>query len=296
LEGRTVPAALLAGNSVTVTGNNIRVVDLGTDSASVTNAITVTTDGTTKTFPGTVTSITINGNPGRDSVVYILGGSSEPLAGAPPGSPTFLVTRADRTVTTNLTSSARNSFTLLFQPAQTFVGAEYDFRVNGGAKGSNVAVRSNGLTIDTKSDLNLGFQGTGGGDNMTVNLVNTAVSPAINPGFAGETPPPAGSAAGRNGGLGVNVAGRGGNDRLFANVSLTDDSQGHIVGQVLGGAGNDLVGLIVNLPPALPAVARLTGFQQSQPSLMLFGGLGVNTGIHTTNVRAGGLRSDLVVL
>jgi hypothetical protein len=68
------------------------------------------------------------------------------------------------------------------------------------------------------------------------------------------------------------------------------------VGDVSGGFGKDLLGLVVNLPPALPAVARLTGFRQSQPILVLAGGFGPDTGIHTTNVRAVGLQSELVVL
>ncbi|HJT75791.1 MAG TPA: hypothetical protein VJ739_01180, partial [Gemmataceae bacterium] len=119
---------------------------------------------------------------------------------------------------------------------------------------------------------------------------------AVSPGFAGETPPPAGSAAGKTGSLFITVAGNGGNDQIFTNVPLTNDSQGFVLGNVVGGFGNDLLGLVVNLPPALPAVARLTGFRQSQPTLVLAGGPGGNTGIRTTNVRAVGIQSDLVVL
>jgi hypothetical protein len=296
LEDRTVPAAVLAGTSLTVTGNNIRIVDLGTDSASVRNAISVISDGVTQTFDGDVTSITINGKPGGDKVAYTLGGSSESLAGAPAGSSTFLVTRASRTVTTNMDSSARDRFTLVFQPSQTFVGAHYKFTINGGAKGNNFAVRANGLTIDSTSALTLNLFGGESNDSITVNLDNTAVSPAINPGFTGEAPPPAGSAAPPNGLLGFVVLGRAGSDRLFANVSLTNDSQGFVLGNVIGGVGEDLVGLIVDLPPPLPAVGMLTGFRQSQPTLQLAGGLGTNTGIRTTNVTTTALDLNLVVL
>jgi hypothetical protein len=295
LEERAVPAAILTGTSLTVTGNNIRVVDLGTDSASVTNAITVTSDGVTQTFGGDISSITINGKPGADKVVYTLGGSNESLAGAPVGSPTFLVTRASREVTTKLDSSARDEFTLVLQPEQTFVGAHYKFTVNGGAKGNDYAVRSDGLTIDSKSALDLNLLGGEGNDNITINLDNTAVSPAINPGFAGETPPSAGSAAPRIGLLGFMVRGRAGNDQLFANVSLTDDSQGFVIGNVNGGVGDDLVGLIVDLPPPRPTVGKFTGFKQSPPTLELAGGLGTNTGISTTNVTTSGLDAHLIV-
>jgi hypothetical protein len=296
LEDRAVPAASLAGTSLTVTGNNISITDLGTNNPNVTNAITVVSDGTTQTFSGGVTSITINGQRGRDNVVYTLGGSTEQRAVAPPGSPAFLVTRAQRDVTANLNSSARNSFTLLFLPAQTFVGANYRFTLNGGTSGNNIGVRSDGLTIDSNSALNLLLQGASGNDNITVNLNNTAVSPAINPGFSGETPPPAGSAAPNNGLLAFNTQGVRGNDRLFTNVSLTDDSQGFVSGTVAGGFGNDFVGLIVDVQPPSPAVAILNGFKQSPLILTLFGGPGTNTAICTANVTTGRFQSKLVVL
>jgi hypothetical protein len=157
-------------------------------------------------------------------------------------------------------------------------------------------VRSNGLTIDSTSALRLNLFGGEGNDNITVNLDRSAVSPATNPGFAGETPPPPGSAAPHNGLLGFLVRGRAGNDQLFANVSLTNDSQGFVLGNVIGGVDHDLVALLADLPPPLPAVAMLTGFKQSQPTLQLAGGLDMSTGVSTTNVMTTALESNLVVL
>src|SRR5262249_13746059 len=124
----------------------------GSKDATNTTALTVTSDGLKQTFAGNITSIFINGNPGGDSVTYILGGNGEQRANNPTG-PLFLTTRAQRTVTANLDSSARDSFLLWFQPGQTFVGANYQFNVNGGNKGNNYLVRSSNLTIDNTSAL-----------------------------------------------------------------------------------------------------------------------------------------------
>jgi hypothetical protein len=79
-------------------------------------------------------------------------------------------------------------------------------------------------------------------------------------------------------------------------VSLTNDSQGFVLGNVIGGVNHDLVALLADLPPPLLAVAMRTGFKQSQPTLQLAGGLGMSTGISTTNVMTTALESNLVVL
>jgi hypothetical protein len=295
LEDRTTPAAIQIGTSaLVVTGNAVTVVDTGSNSASNTKALTVITDGVTQTFAGNITSITINGNPGGDIVDYVLGGNAEQKGGT---GPLFFTARAQRTVTTNLDLSSRDSFNLGFLQAQTLVGAGYVFNVNGGNKGNNYTVQSSGLVIDSSSFLVLNLLGGKGNDNVGVNMGNTNVSPSVNPGFKGETAPPMGTAASRGSGvLFVGVFGLRGSDQLFVSVSLDPSAQGFVVGDVVGGSTHNTVGLVVSYPPTPPPTTAPTGFTRATLLLQLDGGGGTrNTGIHTSNVTALDLHSELVV-
>jgi hypothetical protein len=123
---------------------------------------------------------------------------------------------------------------------------------------------------------------------------NTTVGPATGPFFAGETAPPAGTAAAPGGFLFIGVPGGAGNDQLFVNLLLANDSQGSVVAGVDGGAGDDLVGLVVTLPSPIPGVASLSGFRQTRPTLTLDGGTGKNAGISTSNVLASHLNTNLI--
>jgi hypothetical protein len=298
LEDRTVPTAFAAGNALTITGTNIVIIDTGSNSASNTAALTVTSDGIKQTFAGNITSIFINGNPGGDSVVYVLGGNTEGQTSNPTG-PQFLTTRAQRTITTNLDSSARDAFTLWFQPGQTFVGANYRFNVNGGSKGDNYLVHSEGLTLDNSSLLALNLIGSRKSDNVAINMVNTDIGPSVSPGFAGETTPASGTAVGRGGLLYLGVFNQGSGSTLFADVDLTSDSQGFMVGDVEGGSSNNVVGLVVTRETFTPPNETVpTGFQQPLTLLQLVGGSGSNNrGIATYNVTTtAGLQTLLTVV
>jgi hypothetical protein len=297
LEDRTVPTAIQTGTALTVTGQTIVIIDTGSNSASNTTALTVTSDGVKQTFAGNITSIFINGTPGGDNVFYFLGGNTEQKASGT--GPLFFTARASRTVTTNLDSSARDAFTLWFQQAQTLVGANYQFNVNGGSKGNNYLVHSDGLTIDNTSVLVLNLRGGSGNDKASVNLNNTIVGPSFNPGFTGESVPPAGMANTRGGFLYIGAFGIGGTDRLFVNLSLDNTSQGTVVGDVQGGSTNNTVGLVVNYPPTPPPTVAPTGFKPATTLLLLDGGRGTNnTGIHTVSpaVMTLDLQTELLVL
>jgi hypothetical protein len=195
---------------------------------------------------------------------------------------------------------------------QTFVGANYLFNVQGGSKGgNNLAVHGtpNFMGIDAASSLKLNlFGGSGGQDNITVDMRNVEVGPDVSFGFAGEPPfltatAPGSAAFQLNINSGPFAPGNfkaGAGDKIFANLSFNQFSQGQILANVKGGTsslpssthggsknGSNHVGLVVRLP-ALTAGEQMMepmfnpNFQQSRPSLTLDGGgKGPNTGIFT---------------
>jgi hypothetical protein len=315
LEERTVPAAVRLGTALMVTGATIAISDSGDNSAANTSAITVVTnDGGTQTFAGDVAAIFITGNGVTNSVVYTLGGHAEARVD---GTMPDFSTRASRSVVANLGPNSKgDAFVLNLlgdqNGEQNLVGANYLFDVQGGGKGGNNIVAHGPpdfLGIDAASSLKLNlFGGSGGQDNITVDMRNIDVGPDVSFGFAGE-PPNATATAPGSAAFGLNIntgpfappnfkAGAG--DKIFANLGFNRFSQGQILANVKGGTGSlhsgthggskngsNQVGLVVRLP-ALRADEQMAepmfnpNFQQSRPFLTLDGGgKGPNTGIFT---------------
>jgi hypothetical protein len=307
LEDRTVPAAFRIGSQLFVTGNFIVIGDSGDSSASNSSAITVFTDGLSQSFAGDVSAIFITGNagPSGDHVFYLLGGANEAPVG---GSTNLLATRASRAVITHLASTTRDSFLLNLQATQWFVGANYLFDLYGGNKGNDFFVHSDNVKLDNASTLKLNlFGGTGGKDNIAVNMNNLQVAPDTSPGFAGEASSGTAVGAGTAQFL-VNVnAGPfapptiGAGDKIYVYLGFNQISQGQIAADVKGGSrslppstpggssnGSNLVELVVNLPPLTSAQAASessvnSSFTQSKAFLVVDGGgKGPNTVVHNT--------------
>jgi hypothetical protein len=310
LEDRTVPAAFRLGNALLVAGTNIIISDSGDNSAANTSAIFVfTTDGGMQSFAGDIAAIFIAGTSGRDQLIYFLGGHLETTIG---GTTPQFTARASRDVFMNLTSAtAKDTLILSLQGQQTFVGANYLFGILGGNKGNNLSVHGDNQTIDNASSLRLDlFGGSGGKDNITVNMSQLDVGPDFNPGFLGEAPLDSthmkaagpGSAAFQ---LNVNTgpfapSSLGAGDTIVVNLDFYRFSQGQVTVNVSGGTqstpdgstSSNLVELLAVLP-ALTANDQMMetggatpfnpGFQQSKPFLTLDGGTkdGPNTGIFT---------------
>jgi hypothetical protein len=271
LEERDVPAAILSGTNLVITGNTITILDDGSNSATDTKAVTVTTnDGGTQTFAGNVVlSITVNGNPGGDSVTYVLGGSGEPRQfGMPPtpSGPSFLTDRGGRFVTFNLDASRRDNLLLFMQPNQTLVAANYSFNINQlpAARGKtpagiNVQVGANGLVIDANSSMNISINGGSGNDTISADLAGVDVGPTASTNFPGSPPPPTvppgttppaispGSSR-----FSINVNGNGGTDQILVYIGVTSDSQGSVTGSVTGGSSKSTLALVSGVGVSLP--------------------------------------------
>jgi hypothetical protein len=260
LEERSLPTVSLVGSTLTISGNNIVIQDSGSNSASSTAAVMVSTDSGSGTFAGNqVSVITINGNSGGDNVAYFLGGNSEQLASGK--GPALLTARGGRTVNVNLDPSQHDNFLLVLTSNQTFVGANYTFNVNENAAaagatqaGVNLFVVANGLTIDNTSSLSINLNGGTGNDQLVANLNNVDVGPASSPGFTGETGGGAGSSL-----LSITADGNGGSDQVLVAEGLTADSQGGVFGSVNGGSKKSVAALLANIAVPPPGATFTTG-------------------------------------
>jgi hypothetical protein len=283
LEDRDVPAAFLSGTTLVITGNTITIQDTGGNTSAT--AVTVTADGFRQTFAGNqVAIISIVGNPGGDSVTYILGGNSEQNNEGL----SALVDRGGRVVNVSLDASRRDQFLLLLQPNQIFVGANYVFNVsqaapsrNRTAAGINAFVTGPGLTIDNTSSLAINLGGGSGNDQLTTNFNNVNVGPANSFGFMGEDPrgTPVGPGNSR---LSIQENGNGGTDQVFASFGINSNGVGAISATVSGGDNKkDTIGLVANVNPGSPPPPA--------PVLFLSSGdvafAGVKPFVFTSNIR-----------
>jgi hypothetical protein len=161
-------------------------------------------------------------------------------------------------------------------------GATYQFTVFGGPGRDVMQARGYNLSLLTASHLGLRFLGGAGDDRLSVNLANLNST-----GYYPSQPLTP---------LDVTVDGQGGNDRVAIIVSgQGDPNLGTMRARARGGDGNDVVTLVANVITWFWNAGGAHTTKLMPVDVVLDGGGGCNTTLHTANVVARHAQWDLLV-